>query len=187
MKMVEQSTQWFCKGAHALADGLRAQDALRLELGAFFFGKILHTIQDTFTLSHSRRNVTLGQVARLRELMQSTDLASTDSARLLQAMPIEQSYSMDDVSWSAHAALDKGRKYKESSSDATAKEWAAAALEDAAVLASAQVIAVFAELINNASSAGDVSLELLGGSIRQLGEVLCHTVFPYKNEDLGAG
>jgi len=189
MKMIEQSTQWFCKGSHALADGLRTGSSLKVELGAFFFGKILHPVQDTFTLSHARRDVTPGHISQLKILMQSKYLAnaSVDVLELLQDMPIQQAYSMDDVSWASHAAVDKGRNFKQKDANATITEADSAALEDAAVVASALVIDVFAELINKAASAGDVSEAMLHGSVRRLGRVLCDTVWLFEDDKQGAG
>mmetsp|Transcript_17695 Transcript_17695/g.41029 ORF Transcript_17695/g.41029 Transcript_17695/m.41029 type:complete len:589 (-) Transcript_17695:105-1871(-) len=186
MKMLQQSIEWHCKGSHALADGLRTESTLKLQLGAFFMGKILHTVQDTFTLSHARRSISAEQISQAKSLLSHQERVA-DAEKLLQAIPIQQAYSMDDVRWAAHASVDKGRHYAESSPDATVKSAAAEALEDAAVLATAQVIRVFAELIRDASNAGDVSTTLLNNSVVQLGKVLCDTVWRFQDESQGAG
>jgi len=193
MKMVEQSVQWYCKGAHALADGFRSYNTEKVQIGAFFLGKILHTVQDTFTLSHVDRDASdadLDEVERLtKEEHDTLRLANESVAKLLQRIPITKSYSMDDVTWSEHASLDKGVSFddKGESRDEHISTRKASVMEDAAILASTQVMRSFAELVSAAASRGNVTEQDFHTSLHHLGAVLCHQVWIFKNPNAGAG
>lgn len=195
-KVVQQAMQWQCKSMVAFdqADSLPGSRELsdKTRVGLLFFGKIIHMVQDSFSLSHCQRSDAQIQNGKIAAM---AGLPTAEQLELLKGSPIKKFYSMDDVDWNKHASKDKP-----DTPDGKA-------FLDLANVATSRVLTVLDDMLQHINLARKTETtapkggpggpggpwkkqalrQFEGPGLHALGRILCEEVFRIDNSSAGAG
>eukprot|EP00928_Gymnodinium_smaydae_P016888 TRINITY_DN16401_c0_g1_i1.p1 TRINITY_DN16401_c0_g1~~TRINITY_DN16401_c0_g1_i1.p1 ORF type:complete len:449 (+),score=44.56 TRINITY_DN16401_c0_g1_i1:79-1425(+) len=114
-KMIIEAFAWQCRSLSRFSKAVRSNDTMAkkqlVKDALFIFGKNLHPITDTFSISHVRRKFRRRDyhlTNKIKEAYVNGKPVPPQAIAVLRNSKIKKFLSMDDVEWTQHGRFDKG-------------------------------------------------------------------------------